>query len=150
MPPSAVPLSLPLIQASIFAFGSPEEMIDVLKGRKQGFVYSRYENPTVIAVPEQMRHFGGVLAVDLRGGADAAQAFPRGLRIMKLATTLGGSETLASHPATSSHRMLIELERRSLGLHERRARTSLALEDEEDLLGDAEGALRSSGSGSRE
>lgn len=89
----------------------------------------------------QMRGFGGMLAMELRGGREGAIAFMRRLRLFRLATSLGGVESLVSHPATSSHRMISAEEREALGISEGLVRLSVGLEDVKDLLEDIEHAL---------
>jgi cystathionine beta-lyase/cystathionine gamma-synthase len=93
----------------------------------------------------QMSDFGGILAIDLGGGREAAMAFMRGLRLIRLGASLGGVETLATHPATSSHRMLTPEAREALGIGDGLIRFSVGLEDVEDLQADIESALEASG-----
>lgn len=52
---------------------------------------------------EQMRLGGTVLAVELSGGFDACQAFVSTMKLVRIATSFGGPETLVCHPATSTH-----------------------------------------------
>jgi len=89
----------------------------------------------------QMRGFGGMLAIDLDGGREGALEFMRRLRLFRLATSLGGVESLVSHPATSSHRMLSAKERDILRIGEGLVRLSIGLEDAEDLVEDINRAL---------
>ncbi len=93
----------------------------------------------------QMRAFGGMLSIELPGGRDGAIAFLRGLRLIRLATSLGGTESLASHPVTSSHRMLAREDREALGIREGLVRFSIGLEEPEDLRRDLESALEGIG-----
>lgn len=93
----------------------------------------------------QMRGYGGMFSLTLRDGREAAVALMSGLRLIRLATSLGGVETLVSHPATSSHRMLPPQEREDLGIREGTVRFSVGLEDREDLLADIEEALGEAG-----
>lgn len=79
--------------------------------------------------------------MELRGGREGAIAFMRRLRLFRLATSLGGVESLVSHPATSSHRMISAEEREALGISEGLVRLSVGLEDVKDLLEDIEHAL---------
>ncbi|MFM8908742.1 MAG: PLP-dependent transferase [Actinomycetota bacterium] len=51
----------------------------------------------------QMRWFGSVMSVELRGGLDAARSLLARLQLVRAAVTLGGPETLVSHSATSTH-----------------------------------------------
>jgi cystathionine gamma-lyase/cystathionine beta-lyase/cystathionine gamma-lyase/homocysteine desulfhydrase len=88
----------------------------------------------------QARGFGGVLSFDLRSIA-RARAFLGGLTLCTLAESLGGVETLISHPATMSHASLPKPERRRLGIGEGLLRLSVGLEDIEDILADLEAGL---------
>lgn len=89
----------------------------------------------------QMRGFGGMFAIELSGGIERVFAFLHGLKLIRLATSLGGAETLVSHPATSSHRMVPDREREVLGIATGLVRFSVGLEDVEDLLQDLSAAL---------
>ena len=88
----------------------------------------------------QARGFGGVLSFDL-GSLERVRAFLGGLTLCTLAESLGGVETLISHPATMSHASLPEPERRRLGIGEGLLRLSVGLEDVEDILADLEAGL---------
>jgi len=90
----------------------------------------------------QMRGCGGVLSFELPGGREAVTSFLRGLRLIRLATSLGGTETLASHPATSSHLMIPREAREALGIQEGHVRLAVGIEDPADLIADLDGALR--------
>jgi cystathionine beta-lyase/cystathionine gamma-synthase len=93
----------------------------------------------------QMRAPGGVLAIELAGGREGALRFMKGLRTIRLGATLGGIESLATHPATSSHGMISPRERDAMGIREGLVRISVGLEDVDDLLDDIDRALRGSG-----
>jgi cystathionine beta-lyase/cystathionine gamma-synthase len=94
----------------------------------------------------QMRGFGGVFPFVVPGGREGAIRFFRGLRTIRLATSLGGTETLASHPATSSHQMLPPAGREALGIVEGLVRIAVGLEDEPDLRADLDAAFGAAGS----
>lgn len=90
----------------------------------------------------QMRHgFGHVLAVEVKGGADAAKALIEAFRIVKLAPSLGSVESLASIPAFTSHVALGPEGRAQAGIPEGCVRISVGIEDPEDLWADLEQAL---------
>ncbi|CAN5122413.1 PLP-dependent aspartate aminotransferase family protein [soil metagenome] len=86
--------------------------------------------------------FGGMMSVELRGGGAAADRFVAGLRLAKVAPSLGGVETLVSEPRHTSHAGLPQEEREAIGIHDGLVRFSLGIEDAEDLIADIEGALR--------
>jgi cystathionine beta-lyase/cystathionine gamma-synthase len=90
----------------------------------------------------QMRHgFGHVLAVEVKGGADAAKALIEAFRIVKLAPSLGSVESLASIPAFTSHVAQGPEGRAQAGIPEGCVRISVGIEDPEDLWADLEQAL---------
>ena len=85
--------------------------------------------------------FGGMVAFDLAGGRDAGQAFVSGLRLAALAPSLGGTETLVLHPASTSHRQMDAASLRAAGIGEGSIRVSVGLEHPGDLWADFEQAL---------
>ncbi len=82
-----------------------------------------------------------MLALDLNGGTDAARRFEDHLRLCRVATSLGGPDTLVSHAATSTHSSLDPNERRAQGIGDGLMRVSIGLEDPEDLIADIRSAL---------
>ena len=77
-----------------------------------------------------------MLAVDLAGGREAGERFLGRMRVAVHATSLGGVETLVSHPASSSHRPLDEAGLAEAGMGPGTLRVSIGLEDAEDLIAD--------------
>ena len=92
----------------------------------------------------QMRGRGGMLALAVRGGGAAADRFLAHLRIVEVAASLGGVESLASRPAATSHRHLTPEERARIGIDEGLVRLSLGIEDPPDLVRDISEALDAS------
>jgi cystathionine beta-lyase/cystathionine gamma-synthase len=88
----------------------------------------------------QMRGFGGMLAFDL-GSLEAARRVLNAVRLMALAESLGGVETLISHPATMTHAAVPAAKRNALGITDGLVRISAGLEDLEDLKEDLTQAL---------
>lgn len=88
----------------------------------------------------QMRGFGGMLAFDL-GSLEHARTVLNGVRLMALAESLGGVETLISHPATMTHAAVPAERRAALGITEGLVRISTGLEDIDDLKDDLSQAL---------
>jgi cystathionine beta-lyase/cystathionine gamma-synthase len=88
----------------------------------------------------QMRGFGGMLAFDL-GSLDAARRLLNGVELMALAESLGGVETLISHPATMTHASVPTDRREALGITDGLVRISAGIEDIEDLQEDLSQAL---------
>lgn len=90
---------------------------------------------------EQCRFPGAVFALDLHGGRSAAFDFLRRLRIAKNAVSLGGVETLACHPRTTTHSEMSTEELTRYGIGEGLVRISVGVEDYRDLLRDFLDAL---------
>ena len=82
-----------------------------------------------------------MVAFVVRRGDRAAGAVMRNLTVPLETTSLGGVETLISHPATMTHAALGEEGRRKIGLTDGMVRISVGIEDVEDLLADLEQAL---------
>ncbi len=90
---------------------------------------------------EMFRGHGGVLAVVLRGGAPAADAFCSALEVAAPAPSFGGPETLVSQPRFTSHRGVSQGELDAQGIVEGFVRIAVGLEDPDDLQRDLEGGL---------
>jgi cystathionine beta-lyase/cystathionine gamma-synthase len=88
----------------------------------------------------QMRGFGGMVSFEL-GSLDAARRLLKAVRLLSLAESLGGVETLISHPATMTHASVPADRRNALGITDGLVRISVGLEDIEDLKEDLEQAL---------
>jgi cystathionine gamma-lyase len=94
----------------------------------------------------QMSGFGGIISLELVDGA-AARRFLAGLRLFALAESLGGVESLASHPAEMTHATVPAERRERMGLVDNLARLSVGIEDVEDLREDLAQALAAAGRG---
>jgi cystathionine beta-lyase/cystathionine gamma-synthase len=88
----------------------------------------------------QASGFGSMITVEM-GSYAAAKAMLDRLRVISLAESLGGVESLASHPASMTHASLPPERRAQLGLTDGMARLSVGIEDVEDLLADLDQAL---------
>ncbi len=103
----------------------------------------RIHYPLLFEEPDQRRIFaeqcdepGAVFSFELTGGKKAAFDFLRHLEITKNAVSLGGMESLACHPATTTHSEMNEDQRRAAGLSDGLVRVSVGIEDRRDLLDD--------------
>ena len=88
----------------------------------------------------QMRGFGGLISFEL-GSFEKSRTLLNGVRLMALAESLGGVETLISHPASMTHASVPPERRRQIGLTEDMVRISVGIEDIEDLQEDLAQAL---------
>lgn len=86
--------------------------------------------------------FGGMVGIEVTGGAEAAARFVRALRLAKVAPSLGGVETLVSEPRYTSHAGMTQEQRESAGIRDGFFRFSFGIEDAPDLVADLEQALR--------
>ncbi len=84
---------------------------------------------------KQMTGFGGMIAFDL-GSLDRAKNFLGKVRLCSLGESLGGVETLISHPATMTHASVPVEERNRMGITDGLVRISVGIEDVEDLIAD--------------
>jgi cystathionine beta-lyase/cystathionine gamma-synthase len=97
-------------------------------------------HPQYELAARQMRGFGGMISVETGSRERAAQVLGR-VRVFSLAESLGGVESLISHPASMTHAS-VELDRRTaLGITPGLIRLSCGVEDVGDLLADLEQAI---------
>ncbi|MBV8682870.1 MAG: cystathionine gamma-synthase family protein [Caulobacteraceae bacterium] len=84
---------------------------------------------------------GSTFSLYLKGGEAEAFRFLDALRIVKLAVSLGGTETLASHPASMTHLSVPDERKRALDIGDNLVRVSIGVEDADDLIEDLRQAL---------
>jgi methionine-gamma-lyase len=84
----------------------------------------------------QLDGFGGILAFELMGGRQAAEAFMDALELCWRATSLGGVDTVVAHPASTSHRQFSEEQLAAAGVSPGLLRVSIGCEDVDDLIAD--------------
>ena len=90
----------------------------------------------------QMDGFGGMLGLEVAGGAKAVDRFIGKLRVWRHAPSLGGVDSLVSVPRRTSHAHLSTEERSRAGISDTFVRLSVGIEDADDLISDLEQALR--------
>ncbi|TQF01857.1 aminotransferase class I/II-fold pyridoxal phosphate-dependent enzyme [Kitasatospora acidiphila] len=86
---------------------------------------------------------GGMLSFELAGGREAGRRFIGAVRLARLALSIGGVETLVTHPASTSHRELTGEQLESAGIGPGTVRLAVGIEHPEDLWADLDQALRS-------
>lgn len=91
---------------------------------------------------KQQKGFGSLLSFELKGEANEASIFIEKLKIFTLAQSLGGTESLISHPTTMTHSGISAEARKAAGISDQLLRISVGLEDVNDLIGDLEQALQ--------
>ena len=97
-------------------------------------------HPQYELAKRQMRGFGGMLAFEL-GSLEAARRVLNGVKLHALAESLGGVETLISHPATMTHASVPAERRKEIGITDGLVRISAGIEDIDDLKEDLAQAL---------
>jgi cystathionine beta-lyase/cystathionine gamma-synthase len=86
--------------------------------------------------------FGGLMAIELAGGGEAAEAFTRKLKMISHASSLGGVDTLVVEPRFSSHAHMTSEERAKIGIPDGFLRMSIGIENFEDIVADIAQALQ--------
>jgi len=99
------------------------------------------DHPGHSMAEKQMTGYGGIVSFELHGGLDAARDFVERLKLLKLAVSLGDTESLVEIPALMTHRDYPSSELEKFGFTESTVRISAGLEHPEDLLADMEQAL---------
>lgn len=85
---------------------------------------------------------GSTFSFELKGGREQAFAFINALRLFKSAVSLGGTESLICHPASTTHSGVPEADREATGVTQGLIRVSIGLEHEDDLIADMKAALQ--------
>ncbi|MBI2394105.1 MAG: PLP-dependent transferase [Deltaproteobacteria bacterium] len=120
----------------------------IVEALKDHPAIARFHYPSLFTDPEQIRirdaqctYPGALFAMELRGGKSAAFEVLRRLRIARNAVSLGGVESLACHPATTTHSEMSPEAQEAAGVTQSLVRVSVGVEDWRDLLRDLQEAL---------
>ncbi len=105
----------------------------------------REDHPQRALAARQMSAPGGLIALDLKGGRDAAFRALNALKLVSISNNLGDAKSLVTHPATTTHQRLSEEARAELGIGPGLIRLSVGLEDPADLIDDLTAALDAAG-----
>jgi cystathionine gamma-lyase len=120
------------------------QLVDWLSGhpKVQRVYYPGLTNHSGHSVAKkQMRDFGGMVSVSLKGGKEAALKLLTRTKVFSLAESLGGVESLIGHPATMTHASIPAEIRVARGIDDGLVRLSAGIEDVTDLRADLEEAL---------
>ncbi|MFN5004519.1 MAG: trans-sulfuration enzyme family protein, partial [Bacteroidota bacterium] len=90
---------------------------------------------------KQMRLGGGIVSFEVKGGIDAGRNFLNKLKMVSHSANLGDTRTIATHPASTTHSKLTDVERAAVGITPGLIRISAGLENVEDIVKDIEQAL---------
>lgn len=117
------------------------EMLDAHPAVDKVFFPGLKNDPWHAVAAKQMDSFGGMMALELKGGYEAGVRMLNKLKLAKLAVSLGDAETLIEHPASMTHGVYTLEERGEHGISEGLVRISAGLEAVEDIIADLEQAL---------
>ncbi len=107
---------------------------------KRVFYPGLADHPQYELAKRQMSGFGAMITFET-GSLKNANKMLKKLRVCSLGESLGGVETLISHPATMTHAALGEKGRKAIGITDGMVRISVGIEDVQDILQDLEGGL---------
>jgi cystathionine beta-lyase/cystathionine gamma-synthase len=119
------------------------QVADFLLGHKKVkkvFYPGLKDHPQYSLACRQMSGFGSMIAFET-GSLENARRLLKRVRVCSLGESLGGVETLISHPATMTHAALGEQGRKAIGITDGMVRISVGIEDVEDILADLDQAL---------
>jgi O-acetylhomoserine (thiol)-lyase len=105
------------------------------------------DHPTHDNAARYLDGYGGMLAVHLAGGYDAAKALCERVELASFLANVGDAKTLVIHPASTTHAQLDPAAQRAAGVDPELVRVSVGLEDPEDLIADFDRALTRDGTG---
>jgi cystathionine beta-lyase/cystathionine gamma-synthase len=123
---------------------SAQQLAEVLEVHPQveAVMYPGLDShPQRALAKRQMACTGGLLTFDVRGGLEGGRRFVEGVRVAQLATSLGGPETLVTHPASTTHVNLSPAELAANCIGEGTVRVSVGLEHPDDITADFVRAL---------
>ena len=92
----------------------------------------------------QMRHGGGLVTFEVKGGLDQGRGFLNGLKMISHTPNLGDTRTIAIHPASTTHSKLTDQERAAVGITPGLIRIAVGLEDVKDIIADISQAIENS------
>src|SRR6202163_4775944 len=116
------------------------EFLDDHKKVKKVFYPGLPEHPQHDLAQQQMSGFGSMITFET-GSLNNAKKMLKKVRVCSLGESLGGVETLISHPATMTHAALGEKGRKAIGITDGMVRISVGIEDVEDIVDDLDRAL---------
>ena len=93
-------------------------------------------HPQYAIAKKQMKNGGGIFCFELKGGLDSGRKFLDNLKMLSMTANLGDTKTIASHPASTTHAKLSEVERRAVNITPGLIRISVGLEHRDDILED--------------
>lgn len=101
-------------------------------------------HPNYDIAKKQMRHGGGMVSFELKGGIDRGRKFLNSLKMISFSANLGDTRSIATHPASTTHSRLSVQERALVGITDGLIRVSVGLEHISDIVSDIEQAMMAS------
>jgi O-succinylhomoserine sulfhydrylase len=93
---------------------------------------------------KQMRFGGGVVTFEIKGGVDRGRKFLNALKMLSHSANLGDTRSVATHPASTTHSKLTDIERAAVGISPGLIRVSVGLENIDDIIADIKQAVQQS------
>lgn len=106
-----------------------------------GFIEQQGDTKEIKIYKKQYKSGGAMIAFDIKGGEKEAFSFLDNLGLIKLAVSLGGTESLAEHPQTMTHADVAPEDKEVMFISEKLVRLSIGVEHYTDLIADIEQAL---------
>lgn len=101
-------------------------------------------HPQHALAKKQMRHGGGIVTFELKGGIESGRKFLNALEMISHSANLGDTRSIATHPASTTHSKLTNEERLAVGITPGLIRISTGLENIQDIVADVEQAILAS------
>ncbi|TDY10119.1 trans-sulfuration enzyme family protein [Meridianimaribacter flavus] len=98
-------------------------------------------HPQYDIAKKQMKKGGNIVAFEIKGGVEAGRQFLNKLQLLSLSANLGDTRSIATHPASTTHSKLNEVDRLEVGISDGLVRVSVGLEHYEDIIADLNQAL---------
>ena len=101
-------------------------------------------HPNYNIAKKQMKHGGGMVSFELRGGIDRGRKFLNSMKMISFSANLGDTRSIATHPASTTHSKLTPEDKALVGITDGLIRISVGLENILDIIADVEQAIESS------
>ena len=101
-------------------------------------------HPNYNIAKKQMKHGGGMVSFELRGGIDRGRKFLNSMKMISFSANLGDTRSIATHPASTTHSKLTPEDKALVGITDGLIRISVGLENILDIIADIEQAIESS------
>lgn len=98
-------------------------------------------HPQHALAKKQMKHGGGLVTFEVKGGVDRGRKFLNSLKMISHSANLGDTRTIATHPASTTHSKLTDAERSAVGILPGLIRVSVGLEEINDIIADIQQAM---------